>query len=66
MATINWTREAAENLQDLFAYISKDNPEAAQKVISGIYDKVQILIDFPQIGWKYETAFFGKKSRNSE
>ena len=29
--------------------------KAAQKVVSGIYNKAQILKDFPEIGYKYRT-----------
>jgi toxin ParE1/3/4 len=30
-------------------------PSAAAKVVSGIYDKVQLLNDFPQLGYKYKS-----------
>ncbi len=53
MAKIRWTKEAADWLQDIFDYISKDNSSAAQKVVEGIYEKAQILKDFPRIGHIY-------------
>ncbi len=31
----------------------QDNPTAAGKVISGIYEKAQLMSDFPEIGYKY-------------
>lgn len=55
MASINWTAEAEKWLKDIKDYISKDNPVAASKVISEIYNKAQILRDFPQIGYKYQS-----------
>ncbi|MES9858034.1 MAG: type II toxin-antitoxin system RelE/ParE family toxin [Sedimenticola sp.] len=53
MAEIRWTEEAIKWLQDIYEYISEDNPEAAQKVVDGIYEKSQILKTFPEIGYKY-------------
>jgi len=35
--------------------LAKDNSTAAQKVVSSIYEKTQILKDFPEIGYKYRT-----------
>jgi toxin ParE1/3/4 len=55
MAEIRWTDEAATWLQDIFDYIAQDSPSAAAKVVSGIYDKVQLLKDFPQLGYKYKS-----------
>lgn len=55
MAEINWTAEAEKWLRDINDYIAKDNPTAAVKVISGIYEKVQVLHRFPEIGYKYRT-----------
>ncbi|WP_411172645.1 type II toxin-antitoxin system RelE/ParE family toxin [Nitrosomonas sp. Is24] len=34
-------------------YIAQDNPEAAAKVIGGIFEKTQILRLYPEIGQKY-------------
>lgn len=53
MAKIRWTEEAAIWLEDIHNYIAKDNPQAAGRVVDGIYDKVQILSDFPEIGYHY-------------
>jgi len=55
MGKINWTSEANKWLRDIFDYIARDNPEAATNVVSGIYDKAQILRKFPEIGHKYRT-----------
>ena len=54
MARLNWTREAETWLRDIFSYIAQDNPEAAARVVEGIYERVQVLGEFPQIGHRYE------------
>lgn len=53
MAEIRWTEEAHRWLRDIFDYIAVDNPNAAQRVVAGIYEKVQFLRRFPAIGYKY-------------
>ena len=53
MAKIGWTEEALRWLEDIFEYIAADNEEAATKTIQGIYDRVQVLADFPEIGQRY-------------
>ena len=53
MAEITWTEEALRWLRDIHDYIAVDNPDAAQKVVNGIYEKVQILRKFPKFGSTY-------------
>ena len=53
MAEIRWSHEAAQWIKEIYEYIAQDNPTAAGKVISGIYEKAQLLSDFPEIGYKY-------------
>lgn len=53
MAEIRWSHEAAQWLKEIYEYIAQDNPIAAGKVVSGIYEKAQLLSDFPEIGYKY-------------
>ncbi|MDD5435331.1 MAG: type II toxin-antitoxin system RelE/ParE family toxin [Nitrospira sp.] len=55
MAKIRWTAEAEKWLRDIHDYIAQDNENAAQRVITGIYNKAQILKDFPEIGYKYRS-----------
>jgi len=50
VAKLRWTEEAATWLEDIHDYISLDNPSAAQSVVRGIYDRVQVLAEFPRIG----------------
>ena len=53
MAEIRWTQEAATWLEEIHDYIAQDNPVAAIRVTRGIYDKVQMLAAFPEIGYRY-------------
>lgn len=53
MAGIKWTAEAECWLKDIHDYIAKDNPSAAARVVEGIYEKAQILHQFPEIGYIY-------------
>jgi toxin ParE1/3/4 len=54
MAEINWTAEAERWLRDIHDYIAEDNPEAASRVVEGIYEKAQLLRQFPELGHRYE------------
>lgn len=45
---------------DIFDYIATDNPDAAQKVVAGIYEKAQVLRQFPEIGYKYRSETDGQ------
>ena len=53
MATIRWTQEAARWLEDIFDYIAQDNAAAGAKVVAGIYEKIQMLAQFPGAGHVY-------------
>ncbi|MFW5639624.1 MAG: type II toxin-antitoxin system RelE/ParE family toxin [Thermodesulfobacteriota bacterium] len=53
MAEIRWTEEAYQWLRDIHDYIASDNPDAARKVVSGIYEKTQLLRQFPEMGHMY-------------
>lgn len=53
MAALNWTLEAERWLRDIHDYIAQDNPTAAADVVRGIYERVQTLLVFPQIGHRY-------------
>ena len=53
MAQIVWTAEAQRWLEDIFGYIAGDNPVAAAETVQGIYDRAQVLEDFPEIGQRY-------------
>ena len=53
MVKIEWTEEAVFWLKDIHDYIAEDNKQIAKKVTKEIYNKVQILATFPQVGYKY-------------
>jgi len=54
VAQIRWTEEASRWLQDIHDYIAADNPNAAQRVVSGIYERIQVLAEFPEIGYVFQ------------
>ena len=54
MAQINWTAESERWLRDIHDYIAEDNLQAATRVVEGIYDRVQILRQFPELGHRYD------------
>ena len=65
MAEIRWTEESAQWLRDIYEYISADNLKAAEKVISTIFEKVQVLRDHPEIGHEYQTVIWPQSSYSS-
>ena len=56
MAKINWTRESEVWLEDIYTYIAADDRDAAARTINGIFEKAQLLLDHPRIGYRYEPA----------
>ena len=56
MAEVRWTEESVQWLRDIYDYIASDNPAAATRVVDSIYQKAQVLIDQPGIGYKYHSA----------
>ena len=53
MVEIAWTEESLRWLEEIFEYIAFDNPAAAGQVVSGIYERVQSLAEYPEIGYRY-------------
>ena len=56
MATIAWTDEARQWLEDIFEYIAADDPQAAALTVQGIYERAQVLAKFPEIGHRYQVS----------
>ena len=50
---IIWTEPAVQNLQEISLYISKDNPDAAIQFGWQLFDRIEVLISFPEIGPTY-------------
>jgi len=51
---INWTHEAQVWLRDIHNYIAVDNRDAAQRTITGIFERAQVLKRHPRLGYRYE------------
>jgi addiction module RelE/StbE family toxin len=47
---IRWTLRALRRLDEIDAYIQKDNPEAAARVVARIVSAVDMLADLPAAG----------------
>ena len=60
MAEIRWTEESRRWLFEIHSYIAEDNPKIANRVINDIYNKTQILLEFPQIGYKFRSETDGE------
>lgn len=50
MVRIVWTDEAVSWINEIHEYISRDNVAAASRVIRGIYERVEQLLQFPELG----------------
>ncbi len=53
MAQIVWTEESLRWLEGIHDYIAADSPSSAHRVVTGIYDKVQLLRAHPRLGQRY-------------
>jgi toxin ParE1/3/4 len=56
VATVTWTLEAERWLRDIHEFIAADNPRAAAETVQGIYERAQLLREFPQMGYRYEAS----------
>jgi toxin ParE1/3/4 len=56
VAEIIWTDEAECRLSNIFDYIAEENPAAALRTVQGIYERAQVLEQFPQIGQRYSSS----------
>jgi plasmid stabilization system protein ParE len=56
LAEIIWTYESEIWLNDIYTYIAEDDPDAAARIINNIYEKVQLLLNHPRLGYRYEPA----------
>ena len=50
MAKIIWTEPALERLDAIADYIAKDKPDAADRLVRRIFERVDLLEQFPEIG----------------
>lgn len=47
---IVWTAKSSEDIEAIVRYIARDNPKATSELGQGIYERVQVLIQFPESG----------------
>ncbi len=47
---VRWLRRALENLEEEFAYIARDDPEAAERLVERIAASVKRLENHPALG----------------
>jgi toxin ParE1/3/4 len=47
---IRWLRKAAQNLDDAYDYVAKDNPKAAKELVQEVYRLVNLLKTQPSMG----------------
>jgi toxin ParE1/3/4 len=52
VAQIVWTTEARRWLQDIYDYIAERNEDAAYRTVTGIHQRSEILLQFPEIGYR--------------
>jgi plasmid stabilization system protein ParE len=55
LAEINWTSEAERWLKDIHDYIAEDNLETANSTVNAIYEKAQLLSQFPHLGYRFDS-----------
>jgi plasmid stabilization system protein ParE len=53
VGSITWTKEAQQWLEDIFEYIAKDDRPTAEATVLAIYERAQILAEYPEIGQRY-------------
>lgn len=60
MVELKWTHEAQTWLRDILDYIAIDNPQAAARVVEAIYAQAQVLLSFPDVGYRYRQVEEGE------
>lgn len=53
MAELTWTAEAQRWLRNIHDFIAQDNPAAAARIIDTLYQKAEILREFPESGYRH-------------
>jgi toxin ParE1/3/4 len=53
MAEIAWTNEALRWLEDIFEYVAAESPDAATRTVDGIFERVQVLSQYPEMGHRF-------------
>ena len=63
MVEIEWTDEAIKDFQRIFLYLSQDDMDFAILFKESLFDKVNMLSHFPQIG---RSSFYSKDPNDRE
>ena len=50
MATVKWSLLARHDIREIADYIAKDSPYYSQRMVEKIFQRVQVLEDFPMMG----------------
>lgn len=45
-----WTRQAREDLIEIYTYIGLDNPSAAERIFAAVRAKAELLATYPRLG----------------
>ena len=47
---LEWANEALDDIESIATFIEKDSPTYAKVVVSKIFEKAEVLQDFPKLG----------------
>ena len=47
---IVWTERASSDVEAIFRYLSRRNPEAAARILSNLFARVELLLTYPEAG----------------
>ena len=50
MAKIGWSKEGLKRFRQILEYIEEDSPQNATKVANAIWNRIQQLKEFPELG----------------
>jgi plasmid stabilization system protein ParE len=56
VAQLVWTDDARRWLRDIYDYIAADNEAAGHRLVLAIHQRAEILLTFPEIGYRYRDA----------
>ena len=62
MAKVVWTEGALRDLDEIADYIGKRNAEAANRLVKQVFDRVDLLESFPELG-RFEPELAGRVHR---
>ncbi len=54
MAKLIWTEESLESLRRISQYLAELSPHASASVTEGIWNRAQVLSEFPRAGWQHD------------